>query len=174
MAKKQRTQEVLGAIRRNSCYNTGRTIILVISSIWALLTIISAVNTLTESIETGSGSLFLLSITVLLVGTTLAFLLNYLGNVFFDGADSLLQIAKFSERGQRSRTEALELARMHAEDEDSTASDVPEEPSQASAQPKQVSEADALQMVKDALALRVKENKPAPEAKPGDGDQVPD
>jgi hypothetical protein len=158
MAKKQRTQEVLVAIRRNTCYNSGRTIILVISSIWALLTVISAVNTLTESIESGSGSLFLLSITVLLVGTTSAFLLNYFGNVFLDGADSLLQIAKFSERGQRSRTEALELARLHAKEEGTTDSDEPKEP-------KQVSEEDALEMVKEALALRVKEKTQTPEAK---------
>ena len=140
MAKKQRTQEVLVAIRRNTCYNTGRTIILVISSIWALLTVISAVNTLTESIESDSGSLFLFSITVLLVGTTSAFLLNYFGNVFLDGADSLLQIAKFSERGQRSRTEALELAREHAREEAPHGSEEPNEP-------KQVSEEDSLEII---------------------------
>ena len=57
---------------------------------------------------------------VVVGGGLLAFLTNYLGNVFLDGADSLLQIAKFEERGQRSRTEALELARNATEEEEET------------------------------------------------------
>lgn len=59
----------------------------------------------------------LLSASVVLGGGLLAFLVNCLGNVYLDAADALLQIAKFEERGNRSRKEALELARKAVEEE---------------------------------------------------------
>ena len=60
----------------------------------------------------------LLSASVVLGGGLLAFLVNCLGNVYLDAADSLLQIAKFEERGNRSRNEALELARKAVDEEE--------------------------------------------------------
>jgi hypothetical protein len=36
-------------------------------------------------------------------------LLNHLANAIFDGADSLVQIAKFQERSLRRRNDALDL-----------------------------------------------------------------
>ena len=38
-----------------------------------------------------------------------ALLLNHLANAIFDGADSLVQIAKFQERSLRRRNDALDL-----------------------------------------------------------------
>ena len=114
MASAKRTNDILTAIRRNSRYNSGRTVLLVISVILALLALVAgtALFTLLDKEEPMA---VLLSASIVLAGGLLAFLMNYLGNVFMDGADSLLQIAKFQERSERSRAEALELARMAAD-----------------------------------------------------------
>jgi hypothetical protein len=42
-------------------------------------------------------------------GVVPALLLNHLANAIFDGADSLVQIAKFQERSLRRRNDALDL-----------------------------------------------------------------
>ena len=114
MAPAKRTNDILTAIRRNSRYNSGRTVLLIISVIFALLALVAgtALFTLLDKEEPMA---VLLSASIVLGGGLQAFLMNYLGNVFMDGADSLLQIAKFQERSERSRTEALELARLAAE-----------------------------------------------------------
>ena len=157
MAKKQRAQEVLQSIRRNTCYDAARTILLVCCVIMALLSLVGGATIFT-SLDKEKPMVVLLSVSVVLGGGVMALLTHYVGNAFLDGADSLLQIAKFSERGQRSRTEALELARKHAEPEGS-AEESAEEPS------KEVSEEEALALVKEVLSLRVKEKQSQPDSK---------
>lgn len=110
MPSAKRTHEVLTAIRRNTCYNSSRTILLISSVILALLSLMAGTS-IFSMLPKENPMTVLLSSSVVIGGALMAFLVNYLGNVFIDGADSLLQIAKFEERGQRSRTEALELAR---------------------------------------------------------------
>ena len=117
MASAKRTHDVLTAIRRNSCYNSGRTILLIVSVILALLSLVAGTSLFTL-LDKEEPMAVLLAASVVLGGGSLAFLTNYLGNVFMDGADSLLQVAKFQERGQRTRGEALELARNAVEEEE--------------------------------------------------------
>ena len=117
MASAKRTHEVLASIRRNTCYNSGRTILLVSSVVLALLALVAG-TALFTMLDKEEPMAVLLSASVVLGGSLLAFLVNYLGNVFLDGADSLLQIAKFEERGNRNRLEALELARKATEMEE--------------------------------------------------------
>ncbi len=95
MASAKRTHDVLTAIRRNSCYNSGRTILLVVSVILALLSLVAGTSLFTL-LDKEEPMAVLLAASVVLGGGSLAFLTNYLGNVFMDGADSLLQVAKFS------------------------------------------------------------------------------
>ena len=119
MPSAKRTHEVLTAIRRNTCYNSSRTILLISSVILALLFLIAGAS-LFNLLPKENPMTVLLSSSVVIAGALMAFLVNYLGNAFIDGADSLLQIAKFEERGQRSRTEALELARNATTEEEDT------------------------------------------------------
>ena len=117
MATSKRTHEVLTAIRRNTCYNSGRTIVLVSSVILALLALVAGTSLFTL-LDKENSKAVLLSGCIVVGGSLLAFLYNYLGNVFLDGADALLQIAKFEERAQKNRTEALDLARNAGVEED--------------------------------------------------------
>ena len=124
MASAKRTHEVLNAIRRNTCYNSSRTILLISSVVLALLALVAGTSLFTL-LDKENPMATLLSASVVVGGALLAFLANYLGNVFLDGADALLQIAKFEERGQRSRTEALELARNATVEEEETLHESP-------------------------------------------------
>jgi len=64
-------------------------------------------------------------------GVVPALLLNHLANAIFDGADSLVQIAKFQERSLRRRNDALDLVEKIREeveaDEEKPGSAKPEE-----------------------------------------------
>ena len=162
MAKKQRTQEVLQSIRRNTCYNAGRTILLVCCVIMALLSLVGGATIFT-SMDKDQPMVVLLSVSVVLGGSVTALLTHYVGNAFLDGADSLLQIAKFSERGQRSRVEALELARKHAVQEGSEEDSAEESVKEVS---EEVSEEEALALVKEVMSQRVKEKQSQPDPDP--------
>ncbi|MBG31424.1 MAG: hypothetical protein CMI31_15715 [Opitutae bacterium] len=117
MASPKPTQAVLSSIRRNTCYSSARTILLVSSVILALLALVTGTS-LFSLLDKEDPMAVLLSASVVLGGGLLAFLVNCLGNVYLDAADALLQIAKFEERGNRSRNEALELARKAVEDDE--------------------------------------------------------
>ena len=141
MASAKRTQEVLSAIRRNTSYSSARTILLVSSVILALLALVAGTS-LFSLLDKEDPMAVLLSASVVLGGGLLAFLVNCLGNVYLDAADSLLQIAKFEERGNRSRTEALELARKAVEEEDEEEEVAAQEEAKPEPKPQATSESD--------------------------------
>ena len=117
MASAKPTHEILSAIRRSTCYDSGRTILLVISVIMALLALVAG-TALFTLLDKEQPMAVLLSASVVIGGALMAFLVNYLGNVYIDGADALLQIAKFEQRGHRARVEALELARKATQEQE--------------------------------------------------------
>ena len=140
MASAKPTQAVLSSIRRNTSYSSARTILLVSSVILALLALVAGTS-LFSLLDKEDPMAVLLSASVVLGGGLLAFLVNCLGNVYLDAADSLLQIAKFEERGNRSRNEALELARkaVDVEEEDEFTA---QEEAKTEPEPKAKSESD--------------------------------
>ena len=139
MASPKPTQAVLSSIRRNTCYTSARTILLVSSVILALLALVTGTS-LFSLLNKEDPMAVLLSVSVVLGGGLLAFLVNCLGNVYLDAADALLQIAKFEERGNRSRNEALELARKAVEEEDEGWTQEKNEPEPKSASPTEAKE----------------------------------
>lgn len=139
MASPKPTQAVLSSIRRNTCYTSARTILLVSSVILALLALVTGTS-LFSLLDKEDPMAVLLSASVVLGGGLLAFLVNCLGNVYLDAADALLQIAKFEERGNRSRNEALELARKAVEEEEEGSTQEKNEPEPKSASPTEAKE----------------------------------
>ena len=139
MASPKPTQAVLSSIRRNTCYSSARTILLVSSVILALLALVTGTS-LFSLLDKEDPMAVLLSASVVLGGGLLAFLVNCLGNVYLDAADALLQIAKFEERGNRSRNEALELARKAVEEEEEVAPQEKNEPERKPASPTEAKE----------------------------------
>ena len=106
MGKNKRSRDVLEAIRRNTGYATGRAFSLVAS----VLTVVACAG-LPCLVPAVNGDEILLSLILIgaLGGVVPALLLNHLANAIFDGADSLVQIAKFQERSLRRRNDALDL-----------------------------------------------------------------
>ena len=105
MAKKK-AQQVLAAIRRNTGYAAGRVFALV-TTVVTIVTCAGIGALLGAEREQEVMLAFIL--TGALGGVIPALLLNHLANAIFDGADSLVQIAKFQERSLRRRNDAIEL-----------------------------------------------------------------
>jgi hypothetical protein len=128
MGKNKKSREVLEAIRRNTGYATGRAFSLVTS----VLTVVACAG-LPCLVPAVNGDEVLLSLILIgaLGGVVPALLLNHLANAIFDGADSLVQIAKFQERSLRRRNDALDLVEKIREeveaDEEKPGSAKPEE-----------------------------------------------
>lgn len=106
MAKYKKSREVLSAIRRNTGYAAGRSFALVSS----VVTVVACAG-LGAYFGTGREQQVMLVfiLTGAIGGVVPALLLNHLANAIFDGADSLVQIAKFQERSLRHRGDALDL-----------------------------------------------------------------
>ena len=121
MAKKK-AQQVLAAIRRNTGYAAGR--------VFALVTTVVTIVTCAGlgaflGAEREQEVMLAFILTGALGGVIPALLLNHLANAIFDGADSLVQIAKFQERSLRRRNDAIELVEkireeVEAEDDGDT------------------------------------------------------
>ncbi len=106
MAKNKKAREVLSAVRRNTGYAAGRSFALV-SSVVTVVACAGVGALLGAEKEVESMLAFIL--TGALGGVVPALLLNHLANAVFDGADTLVQIAKFQERSLRHRGDALDL-----------------------------------------------------------------
>tara|TARA_B100000579_G_C22256227_1_gene587184 strand:- start:40 stop:531 length:492 start_codon:yes stop_codon:yes gene_type:complete len=106
MGKNKRSRDVLEAIRRNTGYATGRAFGLVTS----VVTVVVCAG-LGALLGTDREQEIVLAFILMgaLGGVVPALLLNHLANAIFDGADSLVQIAKFQERSLRRRNDALDL-----------------------------------------------------------------
>ena len=106
MAKNKKTRDVLSAIRRNTGYAAGRSFALVSSVV-----IVVACAGLGAYFGTGREQhvMLVFILTGAIGGVAPALLINHLANAIFDGADSLVQIAKFQERSLRHRGDALDL-----------------------------------------------------------------
>ena len=106
MAKNKKARDVLSAIRRNTGYAAGRSFALVSS----VVTIVACAG-LGAYFGTGREQQVMLVfiLTGAIGGVVPALLINHLANAIFDGADSLIQIAKFQERSLRHRGDALDL-----------------------------------------------------------------
>ncbi|MFP6887325.1 MAG: hypothetical protein VB997_07165 [Opitutales bacterium] len=121
MAKKK-AQQVLAAIRRNTGYAAGRAFALVT----AVVTVVACAGLgALLGAEREQEVMLAFILTGALGGVVPALLLNHLANALFDGADSLVQIAKFQERSLRRRNDAIELVEkireeVEAEDEGGT------------------------------------------------------
>ena len=106
MGKNNRSRDVLEAIRRNTGYATGRAFSLVTS----VVTVVACAGLgALLGIEKEQKVMLVFILTGALGGVVPALLLNHLANAIFDGADSLVQIAKFQERSLRRRNDALDL-----------------------------------------------------------------
>ncbi|MDA1046561.1 MAG: hypothetical protein O3A82_06505 [Verrucomicrobia bacterium] len=109
MGKNKKSREVLEAIRRNTGYATGRAFSLVTS----VLTVVACAGLPCLVPAVNDSEMFSLILILILIGAlggvVPALLLNHLANAIFDGADSLVQIAKFQERSLRRRNDALDL-----------------------------------------------------------------
>ena len=101
MAKNKKAREVLSAVRRNTGYAAGRSFALV-SSVVTVVACAGVGALLGAEKEVESMLAFIL--TGALGGVVPALLLNHLANAVFDGADTLVQIAKFQERSLRHPT----------------------------------------------------------------------
>ena len=121
MAKKK-AQQVLAAIRRNTGYAAGRAFALVT----AVVTVVACAGLgALLGAEREQEVMLAFILTGALGGVVPALLLNHLANALFDGADSLVQVAKFQERSLRRRNDAIELVEkireeVEAEDEGDT------------------------------------------------------
>ena len=106
MGKNKRSRDVLEAIRRNTGYATGRAFSLVTS----VVTVVACAGLgALLGVEKEQQVMLVFILTGALGGVVPALLLNHLANAIFDGADSLVQIAKFQERSLRHRNDALDL-----------------------------------------------------------------
>jgi len=106
MGKNKRSRDVLEAIRRNTGYATGRAFSLVTS----VVTVVACAGLgALLGVEKEQQVMLVFILTGALGGVVPALLLNHLANAIFDGADSLVQIAKFQERSLRRRNDALDL-----------------------------------------------------------------
>jgi len=105
MAKKK-AQQVLDAIRRNTGYAAGRAFGLVSSVI--LVIACAGIGALLGT-DREQEAMLAFILTGALGGLVPALLLNHVANAIFDGADSLVQIAKFQERSLRKRNDAIDL-----------------------------------------------------------------
>ncbi len=105
MAKKK-AQQVLDAIRRNTGYAAGRAFGLVSSVI--LVIACAGIGALLGA-DREQEAMLAFILTGALGGLVPALLLNHVANAIFDGADSLVQIAKFQERSLRKRNDAIGL-----------------------------------------------------------------
>jgi hypothetical protein len=106
MGKNKRSRDVLEAIRRNTGYATGRAFNLVTS----VVTVVACAGLgALLGVEKEQQVMLVFILTGALGGVVPALLLNHLANAIFDGADSLVQIAKFQERSLRRRNDALDL-----------------------------------------------------------------
>ena len=106
MKKKNTTGETLKAIRRNTAYQTGRTLALVYS---ILIVVVIAIL-----VYFGTGDLptnqKLASLFGAIIGGAAIGAMSYQYLVaHYDQADALLQVAKFQQRSIRSRSDALAL-----------------------------------------------------------------
>ncbi len=122
MAKNKKSQQVLAAIRRNTGYAAGRTFSLVASVVTVV--VCAGLGALLGA-EREQEVMLAFILTGALGGVVPALLLNHLANALFDGADSLVQVAKFQERSLRRRNDAIELVEkireeVEAEDERDT------------------------------------------------------
>ena len=121
MANKK-AQQVLAAIRRNTGYAAGRACALVT----AVVTVVTCAGLgALLGAEREQEVMLAFILTGALGGVVPALLLNHLANALFDGADSLVQVAKFQERSLRRRNDAIELVEkireeVEAEDEGGT------------------------------------------------------
>ena len=106
MGKNKRSRDVLEAIRRNTGYATGRAFSLVTS----VVTVVACAGLgALLGVEKEQQVMLVFILTGALGGVVPALLLNHLANAIFDGADSLVQIAKFQERSLRRRNDAIDL-----------------------------------------------------------------
>ena len=105
MAKKK-AKQVLDAIRRNTGYAAGRAFGLVSSVI--LVIACAGIGALLGA-DREQEAMLAFILTGALGGLVPALLLNHVVNAIFDGADSLVQIAKFQERSLRRRNDAIGL-----------------------------------------------------------------
>ena len=123
MGKNKRSRDVLEAIRRNTGYATGRAFSLVTS----VVTVVTCAGLgALLGVDKEQQVMLVFILTGALGGVVPALLLNHLANAIFDGADSLVQIAKFQERSLRRRNDALDLVEKIREEVEAD-EDKPEE-----------------------------------------------
>ncbi len=116
MAKNKKSQQVLAAIRRNTGYAAGRTFSLVASVVTVV--VCAGLGALLGA-EREQEVMLAFILTGALGGVAPALLLNHLANAIFDGADSLVQVAKFQERSLRRRNDAIDLVEKIREEVES-------------------------------------------------------
>ncbi len=112
------TEQVRASIRRNTGYAMGRAF----SQITTVVTIMVCAGLgglLGPAVLGKELNVLIFILTGALAGVVPGLLLSHVANAIFDGADSLVQIAKFQDRSLKRRKDAIEIVeKIRAEVED--------------------------------------------------------